>query len=161
MALAIAGLVLAGVGMAVQIEQGQEAASDRKKQMAYEKRIADVKNLRSQREAIRAARVARAQVVNAGANSGTSGSSGVMGGASSVESQLGGNLSYFGEIGGLQDNVFDSQLSAAGHEGNAAMGGALGQLGGSVFSAGGGWTTVMGGNKKDTGSFAVAGQRDA
>src|SRR5690349_10433438 len=99
--IAIAGLAVSAAGTVSSMESQRKAANAQKDQAAFQKRIADVKNMRAQRDAIRQARIARAQVVNAGANSGTSTSSGVEGGASSVGSQLGGNLSYFGEVGGL------------------------------------------------------------
>jgi hypothetical protein len=161
---AVAGAALALT--AVSAYQQYEAAGDAKKaasrqadeqrqQYLEEKRIADMKNLREAREAVRRARVANASIINAGANTGTSGSSGVIGGSGSVRSQLGSNLAYFGAVGAGQSRIADSQVretyaiaAGASAQAKSAQWGAIGSLGGTIFDAAGGYTTLFGGNKK-------------
>ena len=129
----------------------QHAASQQQAERArLEQRRADIQNARTVRAAIRQARVARAAIINTGANSGTSGSSGVLGGAGSVQAQLGSNLGYFGAMGELNTGVFQTQVgeaealsSATQSQASAAGWGALGQLGGSIFAGAGGFKTIF------------------
>lgn len=105
--------------------------------------------------------MARATVINAGANSGTLNSSGVQGGVSSVVAQNSANMSFFSQMGTLNSGVLDTQIAqgaAAARAGQAggditvaqaegAQAGALANLGGTIFSAAGGYKTIFSGGK--------------
>lgn len=147
-----------------QREQGEamnRQAAAQREQFELNKRQSDIENARSVRTAVRQARIARAAIINSGANAGALQSSGVEGGAGSIGSQLGGNLTYFGQMGTLNNQVIDTQIrqGAAASDAGAAQGraavaqqesaswGALGSLGGTVFSGAGGFKTIFGGNK--------------
>lgn len=119
-------------------------------QFALERQKADIENIRQARAAVRQARIARATVINQGADTGTLGSSGVQGGASSVGAQLGANLDFFNEMHGLNDQIITTQaargdavIAGAQAQADSAKAGAIGSLGGTVFGAAGGFKTIF------------------
>lgn len=138
---------------------GMMQAQEMRRQGELEQKRADINNARSLRAAIRNSRIARATVVNAGANAGTMTSSGVMGGVASIASQDAANRGYFGQMTDINEDVYASQgeqykwqmyegqarMAAGAAQGRAAMGGAIGSVGQSIFSAAGGFNTVFGG----------------
>jgi hypothetical protein len=144
-----------------QADAMQEQAGHQRNQLELNRKQADLQAARQVRSAVRQARIARASVINTGANANTSGSSGVLGGASSISSQNASNMSFFSSMGSLNNQVIDSQV-AQGHaaaragaaqgdayvaQAEAAQWGALGNLGGTIFSSAGGFRTIFGGNK--------------
>lgn len=160
-AIAVAALVVASFAAYQQYEAAGDQADAAKKQgealerqgtaqkdqFDLESKRADIQNARQARAAIRQGRIARASVINAGANTGTLMSSGVAGGAGSVQSQTAGNLSFFNETGGINQQIIGTQrrqgqaATDAGvaqaemlvNQGESAQWGAIGQLGGTVF----------------------------
>lgn len=174
--IAMVGLGVAGVSAMEQNRQARHAASaageqsaalqdqaaSQREQFALQQQQADIVNTRTVREAVRQARVARAAIINAGGNTGTLGSSGVQGGASSVNAQLSGNLNFFGTMAGLNRSITDTAIDqsvaaeragvaggkAAVAQANSAAWGAYGNLGGTIFSGAGGFRTIFGGNKQ-------------
>lgn len=155
--LAMVGLAVSAVGAAVQYSAGQDAkkasgrqAQAQREQAALEQQRADINNARQLRASLRQARIARGTVVNAGAIAGTSQSSGVIGGASSLVSQSGANVDYYNQMGDLNTGVMNTQVEQANAQqdmgeaqGTAALGGALGGLGSSIFSGAGGYKTIF------------------
>lgn len=143
----------------------QDQAAAQREQFALQQQQADIANTRSVRQAVRQARVARASIINAGGNTGTLGSSGVMGGASSVNAQLSSNFNFFGTMAGLNRSITDTQIdqSVAAERAGVAGGriavanaesaawGAYGNLGGTIFQGAGGFRTIFGGNKHGAG----------
>ena len=134
--------------------QQQQIAAQRD-QAALENRRADIINARQLRNSLRQARIARAAVINAGATSGTLTSSGVVGGAGSISSQYSGNAGYFGQQQQINDSVLatqsrqaDAAAAAGAAQGDSAMYGVLGALGGTIFSNANGFKTIFGGNVK-------------
>ncbi len=102
------------------------------------KRIADVRAARERRNVVREARKARAQSIAGGVASGAgAGSSGPAGGAGSVTSQLGANLSFLDTIRDAETSIgiFQSQGLRARQAGQKAS--ARGQLGSTIFGSGG------------------------
>ncbi len=83
--VALAVGVLGTVGSFV--SANQQAKAQEKAQEA-QSNIADIQRVEALRERTRRARVARAEVLQAGENQGVAGSSGVLGGAASIGSQL-------------------------------------------------------------------------
>lgn len=156
--------IVAGVGLglsavsAVQQRQAGKAAESNARAMAQsqreqadmERRRADIQNTRSLRQNIRQSRVARATILNTGANVGTSGSSGVQGGAASVGAQSAANQGYFSAMQDINQNVTTIQGNQANLfaesgsiQADAAMAGALGGLGGTIFSGANGFKTIF------------------
>ena len=161
---AAAGLAVAAYGAYTQYEAAGDAAhaagqasAAQQRQAQLEQRRADIQNARQLRSAVRQARIARASVLNQGANAGTSFSSGVLGGVDSVTAQERSNVGFFNQMTELQGDVTQAKIaegtamagvSEAQADGNRAA--AIGSLGGTIFSAAGGYKTIFGGNKKTT-----------
>lgn len=147
----------------------RDIAAQQRARAVLEQRRADVSNVRSLRAAVRQARIARAAVVNTGANAGTSGSSGVLGGTGSIGAQLASNLGFFGQIENINSKVLATQeaeslgtvalgdvsrrvavgegqyrADVARADADAALGGSVKALGGTVFDAAGGFKTIFG-----------------
>lgn len=155
--VALIGLGVSAVGMIQQQEAAkkQEAnqramAEESRKQAQLENRRAEIQNTRALRQAVRQSRIARATVTNLGANIGTSGSSGVIGGAASIGSQAAANQGYFSAMQDINTGVTSSQINqstlmaeSGGIQGDAAMGGAFAGLGQSIFSGAGGFKTIF------------------
>jgi hypothetical protein len=85
-------------------------------------------------------------MTNVAAQTGGMGSSALAGGTSSVGAQLSGNLSYMQDVAEQNTAISNAQIASAGFEGQAARArgrgavyGAIGDLAGTIFSAGGGF----------------------
>ena len=143
MATATAVFAVANVGISLAAGHKERGAErDRvdaaKGERAERKRIADVRAVRERRNVIREGRIARAQSVAAGVQSGAgAGSSGVAGGVGSVGSQLNANLSFLDTVKTAEANIsiFQQQGADARSSGQAA--GQIRQLGNTIFGSGG------------------------
>lgn len=155
--IAIVGLGVAATSAVMQYDAGKKAAAAGRRQaeeMQAQGRIAqrqaDLQNARQIRSAVRQARIARASMVNTAANAGTISSSGVLGGTGSLDSQLQSNLSFFGQMRELNEDANESKVRAGQAAGDAAVAqaesaqwGAIGSLGGTIFSGAGGFKTIF------------------
>jgi hypothetical protein len=128
----------------------QTAAAEQRNHFAAQQRMADIKNARERADITRKARIARAAVLNTGANTNTQGSSGVAGGIASTTSQENSNLGMFNAISANQSDIIKSQsneataMAALGDaQGKIAEGQAWMNLGASLFSSGGGFKTIF------------------
>ena len=124
----------------------QEAATQSRNQFAAESKRADIQNVRSVRQQIRAARMAQASMLNTGAQSGGTGGSAMAGGLSSLQSQLGGNLDYMSqiaqantEIGGYALASGQAMSQASVHGTDASMWGSVANTGMTIFGQAGGF----------------------
>lgn len=149
--------VVAVVSLGVSIDQGNKAARASREQAAAQKEAVKVQGrqdaLEAQRERIkqvRAARIARAQVLSGASASGVgAGSSGVAGATASIGSQLASNI---GDIGvrqsfAEQTSAFNVQAADAASRGataqaKAAQWQAIGNFSTSIFTASGGFATT-------------------
>lgn len=97
-----------------QADAQEDAAEAQRQRQQVEQNVANLKAERQKKEQIRRARSERGEVLNIGATRGVSQSSGVQGGAGSVMSQLGGNLSYMDRQQGManQASIFSQRASA-------------------------------------------------
>ena len=120
----------------------RRAAADREYQ-AQQKR-ADIQNIRTQRENIRAAKIAQAQMTNVAAQTGGMGGSALAGGTSSIASQAMGNVNYTAQIAEQNTAIAQAQLAGASVTSNAEVWGAIGNIAGTIFTGGGGFKKVMG-----------------
>lgn len=141
---AVVGGLLQLKGQQDQKKAAKKAEKAREAQFAAEQRIAEAKNTRAIREELRKARAARSMIINTGATSGTAGSSGVQGGAGSVVSQSGVNISDFGTIRQGQIAAGQAQVAYGSAMGQMAQAQALGSLGGTIFNTAGGFGTIFG-----------------
>lgn len=126
-AIAVAGLALSAYSINQQRQLAKKQANLAIAQSYQESRLytldakkAEVENMANIRSSIRQARAQRALVVNAGANAGVSKSSGVQGGAGSVQSQLRGELSDFYKQRDIQQQMVFIQGGNGGWEAEQA-----------------------------------------
>jgi hypothetical protein len=139
---AITAAVVATAAVAVNIKATQKAArqqriaqAEQEKQFKAEQRRADVQNVRSIREQVRATRIAQGQMLNVGAQTGGMGGSGLAGGMSSLASQQAGNIGYMQAIAAQNTKIGEAGLAGARAQSNAAIWGSIGQLASTVGSA--------------------------
>lgn len=126
------------VGTIASANQQRKAGQAAQRQYEAEQRKSEVQNIRSVRQQIREARLAQASMTNVAAQTGGMGGSGLAGGVGSVGSQLASNLDYMQQI--AEQNTAIGEAAAAGAQAtsNAAVYGAVGKLGGTIFDAMGG-----------------------
>ena len=124
----------------------ERAQQESQKQYAAESRKAEIQNLRSVRQQIRQARVARSSMLNVGAQTGGMGGSALVGGMSSIGSQLGSNLGYMSEIAAANTAIGTAALNYSTAMGQASIAsskaseyGAIAGLGSTIFNAVGGF----------------------
>lgn len=157
MGIEVAALAVSVASLGYQAVQGERAedasyaqAEEQRKQTAISRRMADIKNIREQRDLVRRSRIQRAAVINAAANTGTAASSGAAGAVSSIGSQTASNLGYFSTVKENQGSIFESQSREAGFvqaqgqaQRNAAIASSIGNLSSSIFTASGGFKTLF------------------
>ena len=117
-----------------QIDQARRVRKAGAAQTAAEQRRADIENTYKIRQSIRQARLAQGAMTNVAAQTGGIGGSGLAGGMSSVSSQLGGNLAFMDAVARENNVILNSQTTSARASSNAAVWGAVGQLGQTIFS---------------------------
>ena len=104
------------------IQSGKES----RRQQQRQQQLNDVKAAQTRREQIRKARIARAQQLAAGVQTGGDiGSSSVQGTIGNIESQLGTNLSFLDTTAGLQQDIFNSKQNQADIKSNLATAGTI------------------------------------
>lgn len=128
----------------------EQTAAEQRAQFVSQQRIADIKNARERAQIVRQARIARGQILNTGANTGTTFSSGVQGGMGSVSSQGSANQGVFTALQSNQADIISSQSRDAGNmvalgnaQGNAAEAQSIFNLGTSIFGATGGFKNIF------------------
>lgn len=132
-------------------QQAQKAAEEQRKQAELERKRSDIQNARTLRAGLRQSRIAAAATENAGANTGTSGSSGVAGGLASIGAQTGANVGTTVQQGEISNAMFQSQtamadISAAAGASKAkgAQGSMIAGMGQQAFSDAGGYKKIFG-----------------
>lgn len=121
----------------------QRRAAAAQEYAAQQKR-ADIQNVRSQREQIRAAKIAQAQMQNVASQTGGMGGSALAGGLSSIASQTNSNINYTAQIAEQNTAIATAQLAGASVTSNAEVWGAIGNIAGTIFTGGGGMKKIMG-----------------
>lgn len=163
MAITAIGIGMVGLGIAAfgavsqhkaakkqgKILEGQSVQME--EQALLERKKVDIANARALRASIRFSRIARGRLVNLGAQTGTSGSSGVEGGLASLDTQEGVNRGVFAQGQDIADRQLQTSTSMSrlhSASGSAAARAATGQFYGSVgealFGVGGGYKTLFG-----------------
>lgn len=144
------GLISAGATVVSTIMQA-DAAKDQARASRQAQDAAQRKSeFEAQRERIRAVREARIQKATmetgAGAAGVGMGSSGVVGAASSMASQLGANIGAQNVQMGFAQMASQANQAAANAAAKGAQWQAIGGVTENIFKAKGGWTTIFGGN---------------
>lgn len=139
--MAFSAIVAVGVATQVystiqQADAAKDAANAQKQQIAVQKQQAELQNLQSTRAMARERYRASARVLNIGALTGTSASSGVQGGVSSINSQLAGNLSYMSDSADLKEQEFGAAMSYASAQQRIGEAQTMGQVGAAFGSLG-------------------------
>lgn len=137
-------------GTAVSAFSTLKQRSAQKRAARNQRKLQTLQRNRERRRAFREAQLARSRALVQAAAGGVSQSTGVLGGVSSLSSQLGANLGFSTQGQGLSNNISRANQSAA----NAQS---IGQLGGQVAGIGGqlgGWQQIQGwlGGTQDTGA---------
>jgi hypothetical protein len=122
----VAAISVAGVATVASIYEQRQARAATERQYAAEQRKANVQNIRSIREQIRATRLAQGQMLNVGAQTGGMGGSGLAGGLGSLGSQQAGNINYMQDIAKENTAIAGAGLDAAKAQSNAAIWGQVG-----------------------------------
>lgn len=137
--IAIVGLGLAAAGTGYSIYQQQQAAGQQKKARREQQRQQQLQFRRSQIQAARQAQIAAGRQRAAAASFGALDTSSVLGGRSAIGSQFGAEAGFATQMSGLSRNISMFQQKAANALTRAGTGQAIGDLGGSIFSAAGGF----------------------
>jgi hypothetical protein len=136
--------VLQGVGavasVAGTIQSGKaskKAAAARQRSLEAQRKIAEVKNARERRNAVREARIKRAQALSVGTQQGAGGSSGLTGATSSIGSQLGSGLSFLDTSKSLSNEANIFSQASAGYSSEANTWAGIAGLGSTIFDISG------------------------
>jgi hypothetical protein len=130
------GTTVYAVGTYKSIQEQKKATAANERQYAAQARKAEVQNVRSVREQIRATRLAQGQMTNIGAQTGGMGGSALAGGLASLGSQQASNISFMQDIAKENTAINTAALQGARAQSNAAIWGQVGQVGATVASAG-------------------------
>lgn len=132
----IAGVALAtaAVGTVKTISAQNKMARAQKQQYAYERQIQQNRSVRERRDAIRAARMASATLVQNSENTGGSLTSAALGSMGSIQSQLNSNLSFLDTQTSLAQRAGDAGSTARAAQVNAGNWSAVTNLGMTVFN---------------------------
>lgn len=159
---AVVGAVI-GVASLAQQRKAQKAAEKAAKQKAanqqgvveVKKQQNDVSARQDRIKQAREARIRRARIIAATGNEGLgfNGTSGSVGGTSSVSSQAANNIGNINQDVGFANRISvfnqgaaDAQGSYNSAQASNAQWQSIGNVGSSIFEAGGGWQTIFGGN---------------
>lgn len=129
------GLATAAVGTAKTISAQNKAAKAQRRQYAYERQMNQNRSVRERRDAIRAARIAGANLVQNSENAGTTTSSAALGGYGSIQSQINEKLSFLDTQSSLADKAGAAGQAANAAKVNAGNWAAISNLGMAVFSS--------------------------
>jgi len=136
------GLIVSAVSGVYGVSQNIAARKDQKAIKREQAAANKGQELEERRKQIREERVKRARILQASENTGTSGSSGEAGAIGNLSTNLGSNLGSNLSAVERGGTISDLSQSAANHQGNAQLAGAVGslantglKLGGSIFAS--------------------------
>ena len=111
-ALGLASLFFTAVSVVSQLSAGRDSkriAEGQKKTNQAERALAEIRNRRAKVEELRKGRIERARIISAGEASGASKSSGVLGGAGSVQAQTASNIGFLTTVNETSKKIFESR----------------------------------------------------
>jgi len=114
--------------------ENREARRSRQEASRLQSEAEQLKATKSAIDQVRKAQIARAQIVQQGANTGTSGSSAVAGATGAVQSQVGGNIAFAQSVFDLNQQASAQLRRAAAREERS---GAIAATNSTISSAGG------------------------
>ncbi len=138
-----AGLAVSAIGAGIGLVQEARAAKEAERAAEFENARAEVENRQRRIQQIRQGRIQRAQVVQAGETQGVAGSTGVMGGAASIQSQLATNVAAFGQQQAAGEGAARSVSRARRATERAGVAQAVGGAGQDVFQSQGGYQQLF------------------
>lgn len=138
-AIIAAGAAVVGAGAAVvgtvnTAKAQKKANKAAKQQYAYERQIQQNNAVRQRRDAIRAGRMASANVLQTSVNTGGDSSSAALGSLGSIQSQLDSNLSFLDTQNTLATKAGDQSEIARAANANAQKWSGITQLGMAIFN---------------------------
>lgn len=140
---AYASLAVSAASAYKQHESSQEAAREQKKAQKLSQKRADIKAARARYQAIREARIKRAEATVQAEAGGVMDSSGFAGGVGSARTQIAAGVGESLQLQGLAGKESAALQSAADAQSQAATWGAIGGVSGSIFDAAGGYKTIF------------------
>lgn len=155
-------LALTAVSAVAGVQQQRKAsraakrsAREQEKAQQQQRALQHQQRREEQREQLRAERIRRAQIQQAAMNTGTYGSTGLLGAQSSISSQFGSNMGSLAgmamhgdAIGAFNQNAANYMTQSNQHMANANMWGQVGSLSSAAFSATGGFSALGNGGSK-------------
>jgi hypothetical protein len=125
----IALLALTAVSTGVSIVQARKSAKDADEARQIQQKSADLQNQRRIRQSVERARIARAQVLASGqSQTGGFGSSGIQGGISSAQAQLGSSIGFANTLNAANTASNDALRKSNKAAANSALAGSIAQL---------------------------------
>jgi len=139
----IAMMAISAIAAGASIRQQSKAAEAQKEAAQQENNLASLENRKARIKAVREARMARAQTIAQGEASGALGSSGIAGGTSSIQSQLGSNIGFANQREAFSQNITGLQNKAITASNRANTFGAISKITGTAFNQMGGFDTIF------------------
>lgn len=127
--MGVTAAVVAVVGTAASIDQQQKAAKKQREAGRVQNAGQKAQETAQRRQQLREQRIRRAQILQAGEGTGTSGSSGVFGATSGVTAQTQSNIAFTKGQTLAAEGASTQLQSAATHTLNANIWGQIGQIG--------------------------------
>lgn len=132
--IAVGGLAVAGAGAYTASKYAKKQVAAQNEALAYQQKQNDLTAARQRRDAIRQARIARANATNSAATQGVLDSSGSIGGVGSISSQLKDNISFLDQWNQYSDLGSQALGRANVYGQRAQMAQTVGGLGMAAFS---------------------------
>ena len=111
---------IVAVAAAVSIQQQNKAQKESEKQAELQAEQGKAEGIRARRRQLAAGRLARSGIQNIAASTGTAGSSGSLGGQSSVQARTGTEVSFLEQSAGRSEDIFSSQKKQSRYKFNAS-----------------------------------------
>lgn len=134
--LVAGGLALAVAGTGVQFVAGRRQAKAQEDAAEQQRAIQQLEQRRQRRRVLRERRIARAQTQNVAAQTGAQGSSGELGGLTSLEAQAGFETGVLTASESASSNIFAANRRAARAGQLGSIGQGMASIGGTAFSTG-------------------------
>jgi len=133
--MATAAVIIASVAVGGSIYSSNKKRKAQRDAERVRQRSAKLQSSRQAIQSVRGAQIARAEIIQSGENQGVANSSAVLGGAGSVTSQSGSNISFANQIFSLQNQASRLEQSALLWQGRSNGFRQLGQLGVNIAGA--------------------------
>ncbi len=133
-ALAIASLVLGGIGTGMSVFGGLKAGKAAKQEEAHRASLEKLRAKRERVQQIRQARIQRAEILQQGENAGAGESSSVATGAAGTFAQAFSNISYINQQESIGRGITAARTDQIAGQGLATLGKGMQDVGGMIFA---------------------------